>query len=511
MSEWSAGYVDDINYTYGYYRELNPLWMRLALLNKGFPVPEISTACELGYGQGVSVNFHAAGTSVKWYGNDFNPAQASFAQELTELCDSKAKLTDDSFEEFLQRDDLPQFDYISLHGIWSWVSDENRRLIVQFIKKRLSVGGVLYVSYNTQPGWAAFAPLRQLMVQHADLMSGKGHGSLAKAGDAIDFVSKFLDTNPIYARANPTLIKRFEKVKMQPRDYLTHEYFNRDWEPMYFSQIADCLEDAKLQYACSASLSEHVDALNLTAEQQKFLQEVPDRMFKETIRDFMVGQQFRRDFWVKGLRSIGTIEASNLIRAQRLILIAPKPEGVFKITGALGEAEGADAIYSPIFDLMSDYKSRTFGEIESEVAKDGINFGKLMQAVMIIASAGYMHVAHEEEEVAKQEPKTQKLNRHILEKSRLQEHINYLVSPLTGGGIKAPRFTQLFLLAKSEGMNSAEEIAQFVWAILSQQNQKMTRDGKALESKEENIVELNKSTKDFLDNQLPIFRALKIA
>lgn len=511
MSDWSAGYIDDITYTYGYYRELNPLWMRLALLNKGFQVPEISTACELGYGQGVSVNFHAAGTSIQWYGNDFNPAQASFAQELTELCDSKAQLTDDSFEAFLHREDLPQFDYISLHGIWSWVSDENRRIIVEFIRKRLSVGGVLYVSYNTQPGWAAFAPLRQLMVEHADLMSGKGHGSVAKATDAIDFVSKMMDTNPIFLRTNPSLSKRLEKVKLQPREYVAHEYFNRNWEPMYFSQIADCLEGARLQFACSASLADHIDALNLTPEQQQFLQEVPDPMFKETVRDFMVNQQFRRDFWVKGLRSIGTTEAGVLIRSQRLILIAAKPDGMFKVTGALGEAEAADAIYSPIFDVMKDFKPRTFGEIETEVAKFGINFGKLMQAVMILASTGYMHVAHDEAEVAKQEPKTQKLNRHILKKSRLQEHIIYLVSPVTGGGIKAPRFTQLFLLAKSEGMNTVEEITQFVWTILIKQGQKMTKNGKALESKEDNILELSKSTEDFLENQLPIFRALKIA
>jgi len=44
---------------------------------------------------------------------------------------------------------LPDFDYIGLHGIWSWISDENRQVIVDFIRKKLKVGGVLYISYNT--------------------------------------------------------------------------------------------------------------------------------------------------------------------------------------------------------------------------------------------------------------------------------------------------------------------------------------------------------------------------
>jgi len=35
MTDWTAGYVADIGYTYGYYQELNPLRARLALLNAG--------------------------------------------------------------------------------------------------------------------------------------------------------------------------------------------------------------------------------------------------------------------------------------------------------------------------------------------------------------------------------------------------------------------------------------------------------------------------------------------
>jgi hypothetical protein len=35
MTDWTAGYVADIGYTYGYYTELNPLRVRLAFLNAG--------------------------------------------------------------------------------------------------------------------------------------------------------------------------------------------------------------------------------------------------------------------------------------------------------------------------------------------------------------------------------------------------------------------------------------------------------------------------------------------
>ena len=152
MSDWNAGYVTEIGYPYGYFPELCPLRSELAFLNKGIRLPEIKTACELGFGQGLSTNIHAAGTQVEWHGTDFNPAQAGFAQELAEASGSKADLRDEAFDEFCNRKDLPDFDFIGLHGIWSWVSEENRQLLVDFIRRKLKVGGIVYVSYNSLPG-----------------------------------------------------------------------------------------------------------------------------------------------------------------------------------------------------------------------------------------------------------------------------------------------------------------------------------------------------------------------
>ncbi len=63
MTDWTAGYVADIGYTYGYYTELNPLRIKLAFLKAGLACPTVGNACELGFGQGLSANIHAA-TSV---------------------------------------------------------------------------------------------------------------------------------------------------------------------------------------------------------------------------------------------------------------------------------------------------------------------------------------------------------------------------------------------------------------------------------------------------------------
>ena len=176
MNPWTSGYVADIGYTFGYYTELNPQRVPFALLAAGIAPPSISSACELGFGQGLSINLHASASGVNWWGTDFNPAQAGFAQELSAASQANCSLFDQSFEDFSERADLPEFDFIGLHGIWSWISDGNRAVIVDFIAKRLKVGGVLYISYNTLPGWAAFAPMRHLMTEHVEILGAEGRG-----------------------------------------------------------------------------------------------------------------------------------------------------------------------------------------------------------------------------------------------------------------------------------------------------------------------------------------------
>jgi SAM-dependent methyltransferase len=200
---WTSGYVADIGYTFGYYPELNPLRANLAFLNTGLVCPQIHTACELGYGQGLSTNLHAAASNTQWWGTDFNPSQAGFAQELSAVSGAGANLYDEAFADFADRPDLPEFDYIGIHGIWSWISHDNRQVLVDFVRRKLAVGGVLYISYNTLPGWAAFAPMRHLMTEHSEIIGAEGSGIVSRIDGAIDFAQKLLETNPLFSKANP--------------------------------------------------------------------------------------------------------------------------------------------------------------------------------------------------------------------------------------------------------------------------------------------------------------------
>jgi len=511
MSDWTAGYVADIGYTYGYYTELNPLRLRLAFLHSGIAFPEVGSACELGFGQGMSANIHATASHTEWSGTDFNPSQAGFAQELASVSGSGAQLYDQAFAEFCGRTDLPEFDYIGIHGIWSWISDANRAVIVDFIRRKLKVGGVLYISYNTQPGWAAIAPMRDLLTEHSEVMGLAGQGIVSRIDGALAFAEKLLDTNPGYARANPKVSDRIKKIKEQNRNYLAHEYFNRDWLPMPFSKMAEWLAPTKLSYACSAHYLDQIDAVNITDEQNLLLKEIPDAMFRQSVRDFMVNQQFRRDYWVKGARTLSQIEQLESARAQRMILVQSPDDVLFKINTSLGEVAMQEAIYRPILDVLADHQPKSLGQIEQAIKGKGIRFDQLLQAVMIFAGSGVLLPAQDETVAGKTRKNTDKLNAYLINRARFSGDIIYLASPVTGGGITVGRFQQLFLLARSQGKKQPAEWAQFAWQVLAAQGQRILKEGKPLESEAENMAELSGQATTFAEKQMPILKALGVA
>lgn len=499
----------DVAYTYGYYQELNPLRLKLAFLHQGLVLPEIGAACELGFGQGLSANIHAAASLTQWHGTDFNPAQAGFAQDLAAASATGAQLYDEGFAEFCTRPDLPDFDYIGLHGIWSWISDENRQVIVDFVRKKLKVGGVLYISYNTLPGWASFAPMRHLMTEHAEVLGSEGRGILSRVDGAIDFVEKLMATNPAFSHANPLVSDRLKQMKTLNRHYVAHEYFNRDWHPMHFATMAKWLEPAKVQFACSANYFDAVEAINLSAEQQAFLAEIPDAMFRQSARDFMVNQQFRKDYWVKGARKMSALDQAEALRKQSLVLTTPRADVALKVTGAMGEATLQEAVYGPILDLLSDHKVRSIGDMAVVLKDKEMSFGQMLQAVMLLTGGGHVHAV---QAVSPQMAKTTTaLNAHLMQQSRGSKEVSYLASPITGGGHTISRFQQLFLLAIKNGHKTPQDWAKFTWQVLAAQNQKLVKKGKTLETAEENTAELTSEAVTFAEKQLPILEALQIA
>jgi hypothetical protein len=510
MSNWTSGYVADIGYTFGYYPELSPLRAKFAFLYAGLVFPEVSNACELGFGQGVSVNIHAAASATQWCGTDFNPSQASFANEVLATSGAPCHLSDQDFVEFCRRDDLPEFEFVGLHGIWSWISDENRSVIVDFIRRKLKVGGVLYVSYNTLPGWAQMVPLRHLLTEHAEVMAAPGRGIVSRIDAAIEFSEKLFALNPGFARANPPVIDRLKQIHRQNRHYLAHEYFNRDWEPMHFADMAHWLEPARINYACSANFFDHVRPFNLTPEQWAFIQEIPDQNFRETVRDFMVNQQFRRDFWVKGSRRLSPIEQIDELSRMQVVLLTSASEVSMTAQGPLGDVSMNEEIYRPLIEDLANNAPTSLGQLFDNGRMRGVSTAQVLQGLLIMMGRGDIALAQDAKRTELAKKFTDPLNKGLIERARGGSGLHYLASPVTGGGIASSRAEQLFLYAMSQGKQKPDALAEAAWASLAALGQSLIKDGKKIETPEKNLVELRSQAEDFVSNKLTLLKKLQI-
>jgi SAM-dependent methyltransferase len=509
--DWTAGYVTEIEYTYGYYRELCPALLRLACLSAGFapPAGKPLRYLELGYGLGLTLNIHAAAVAGEFWGTDFNPTQVAQARALADASDSGVNLFDDTFAEFASRPDLPQFDIIALHGVWSWISDENSRLIVDLIRRRLRVGGIAYISYNCLPGWAPTLPLRHLMKLHADL-AAEATGMVAKLDGAMTFAQQVINSGALYFRGNPAVGEWLKQMAGMNRNYLAHEYFNEDWRVTAFSDVAKWLGEAKLTFVGSAHLLDHVDAMNLTAEGNQLLAGIGHPILRQSARDYFVNQRFRRDVFIKGPRRLTILEQQETMRSDVFVLTTPADDVPMKVMGALGEASLQEQIYRPLIEVLAEnhYVPKKIEQIVTNGKLKALAFPQVMQAILVLTGAG--HVQPAQAAASSTRTHCRALNRYLCEPSRSGE-IQVLASPVTGGGVHVPRFDQLFLLALQLGKKTEAELAAFAWELLSAQGQHVVKDGKALESPQENIAELINVARAFAVKRLPILKTLEVA
>ena len=514
--DWTAGYVTDIDYTHGYYREIGPCMMDFVLLLKGYEPPRRAQMryLELGYGQGLSANIHAAAVPGAFFGTDFNPAHAANAQAMARVSEAPVHFSDDSFEELLAHNDLPDFDYITLHGIWSWVTDKDRTAIVDIIRRHLKVGGAVYMSYNTLPGWATAMPLRHMMTLHAEMAGSDAQGPVNRINEAIAFGKQLADANARYFLANPSTKDRLDKIGLQNRSYLAHEYFNREWQPMYFSEANTWLAEGKLGFASAASPLDLVDHINLPPVQRAILDKISHVALKESVRDYLLNTQFRRDIFTRGAPRLSPFERAERLKDVRLALIAPFDDDFeYAVNTAAGKVTLKKDIYAPILEKLAadGYAPKRIGDLADQLDGSSMSLDRLVEAATILVGSGSASPVQSEADTEIAKPRCRRLNTHLIERAHTRGDITFLASPVTGEGVSVGRFEQMFLSARTRGLKTSNEWAQDAWSKLKDLRQSLIKDGKVLESEEENLAELTKQATVLADRRLQVLQALQVA
>lgn len=517
MNDWNEGYVTEVAYTYGFYKETSPAAIRFALLAAGHDAPPIDklSYCELGYGQGAGLNLLAAANPQgDFWGTDFNPAHASGARKLADDAGlTNLHVFDDSFEEFGRRE-LPQFDYIALHGVWSWVGAEVARQIVDFIRKHLKVGGVVYISYNTLPGWTHALPMRGLLSQYIEYQSSPADSMHARLDGALKLLDDLNEIPGSYFKGTPQLADRIKALKGQNDNYLAHEYLNRHWQPVFFSQMVEALAAAKLTFTAHANPLNCIDAINHTKELQEVLDRISNPIFKEAVRDIGINQGFRRDLFVRGPRRLSRTDHAAGLLETRYALVTERAMCSLSVKTNVGEAALQPLVYEPILDRMADGGPISGRELlnATEVAQQA-GVSRLLQALVVLVGAGYVQPCVPLPTHKAARASSARFNQVAMTRTARggDGELNFMASPLLGSGVAVPRLPQLFMYAMQQQPKAdAPAIGSAVWALLRASGQGLVKDGKTIEGEDANVQEIAERLAEWLKSHQSIMKRLEL-
>lgn len=512
MTAWTEGYVADIPYSLGFYRETLPSHLAFAAICVGrHPGGALAPkrVLELGFGMGLGFVINAASNPTTHFeGVDFNPLHVAHARGLVEAAElTNVTVREASFQDLAREASEGQHDVdlIVLHGILTWVSTDAHEAIVEIARKRLKPGGLLYVSYNCMPGWAPVLPMQRLMRENAKRIGGR---SDIQTSSGMDLVKTLIGESASYFAANPQLGPRIEKMAGLDAHYLAHEYLNANWHIFHFADVAEMFGRAKLTYLTSATLAENMDNVAVPERMKARIAGESDPVFKETLRDFAANKQFRRDLFSRGSLPLTAAESFSLIDAVRFSLAVPRSRVTFKFPGPLGEITGNAPVYGAVADLLADHIC-TFGEIASLPVFAQSGRGGALEAIALFVHSGQalpIIQDHEPDLAA-----GRRLNSVLIAKMLRGRTYNFLAAPAAASGIQATHGELLMYSAILAGHGSdPSAIRSHVVTAMQRVGVHWAKDGKALTDPAERDAAIEDEAVIFLAEKLPIWQRLGI-
>ena len=196
--------------------------------------------------------------------------------------------------------DLGDFDYIVAHGVYSWVPAPVRDALLALIRDRLRPEGLAMVSYNIEPGWSLYRPIRDLMRWHTRNIDDP----TAVLGES-RAVARFLrDVLPASHPRRPFLDHALSELDAASDDYVYHEYLEPVNEPVWFRDFVAHAAKWDLQYVGESSFPSML-ADSFPPAVQETLHRLGGELHAfEQYRDILSQRRFRSSLLTHAARSL---------------------------------------------------------------------------------------------------------------------------------------------------------------------------------------------------------------
>ncbi|MBV8471806.1 MAG: methyltransferase regulatory domain-containing protein, partial [Alphaproteobacteria bacterium] len=354
--------------------------------------------------------------------------------------------------------DLPDCDYIAMHGVYAWISEAARSAVFDLLASRLKPGGLLYVSYNAYPGWGAVAPLRQFLLDYASRLSGD---KLANVAETIRHLQMLRDKGAGYFKENPSAGAMLDDLAGKDIRYVAHEIFVPHWSPQSFSAVAKRMRETGLAFVGSATLGQNYPRPSVKAEFLPLLLKEKDRERAELYRDYTNNTFFRRDVFARiaadtprreVLPLLEPISFGTSVPLEDLARAIPLPDGEMPLVG-----EPYDGLRRALANgtkrLPEIVELTPFRAQKREAIAQALQFLAIGNQVVPFAHATTAASASEDWDIPLP------LNRRLLTDPVNRDASIMLLSPARGCATVMPRGDALVLLAVAEAPGRAVDLA----------------------------------------------------
>ncbi len=187
-----------------------------------------------------------------------------------------------------------KFDYIIVHGIWSWVPDAVKDKIFSICRNNLTEHGIAYISYNVYPGWKRQEQLREIMYfAGRDVLEEPLEARTRKGLDALKALAEILENDKGLGGGGK--LPAIQKILNHNFYYIAHEYMEAFNDPIYVNGFIEWANRHRLAYIGDTDL--HVSFVSWMAEhtRERILALAGgDYIAKEFYSDILSDRQFRR-------------------------------------------------------------------------------------------------------------------------------------------------------------------------------------------------------------------------
>lgn len=194
---------------------------------------------------------------------------------------------------------LGTYDYIVAHGFYSWVDEETKDNFLRLCKEHLAENGILYMSYNTYPGWHKMDSVRALLEFANKDVDTLNHREKVRHGKTLASKLGALMLEYDMVKSQQSSFLQSLRQTLQKQDcYVGHDHLEPVNTPVYFHQCMDHMAEHGFTYLCDCDLNLSFPAVYDETLRTKLQELAPhDPLAREQYIDFMLNTAFRKSLF----------------------------------------------------------------------------------------------------------------------------------------------------------------------------------------------------------------------